>query len=43
MDRNPQTFVNIPSATREDYRSATQRLIRSQAQPSGVQVHVLRA
>ena len=25
MDRNPQTFVNIPSATREDYRSATQR------------------
>ena len=43
MDRNPQTFVNIPSATRDDYRPATQRLVRSQAQPSGVQVHVLRA
>jgi predicted acyl esterase len=42
MDRNPQTFVNIPTATREDYRPATQRVIRSQTQPSGVELHVLR-
>jgi uncharacterized protein len=41
MDRNPQTFVNIPTATREDYQPATQRVIRSRTQPSGVQVHVL--
>ena len=42
MDRNPQTFVNIPTATPEDYRPATQRVIRSQRQPSGVELHVLR-
>jgi putative CocE/NonD family hydrolase len=42
MDRNPQTFVNIPTATPEDYRPATQRVIRSQMQPSGVELHVLR-
>ena len=43
MDRNPQTFVNIPTATPEDYRPATQRVVRSRTQPSGVEVHVLRA
>ena len=42
MDRNPQTFVNIPTATRDDYQPATQRVIRSRTQPSGVEVHVLR-
>lgn len=42
IDRNPQTFVNIPTAIRDDYRPATQRVIRSQTQPSGVEVHVLR-
>jgi hypothetical protein len=41
VDRNPQTFVNIPTAKREDYRPATQRVVRSQAQPSGVEVYVL--
>ena len=41
MDRNPQTFVNIPTATPDDYRPATQRLVRTQTQPSGVEVHVL--
>jgi predicted acyl esterase len=41
MDRNPQTFVNIPTATRDDYVRATQRVIRSHTQPSGVQVYVL--
>jgi uncharacterized protein len=41
MDRNPQTFVNIPTATPDDYQAATQRIIRSQTQPSGVEVCVL--
>jgi putative CocE/NonD family hydrolase len=41
MDRNPQTFVDIPTATRDDYQPATQQLIRSRTQPSGVEVHVL--
>jgi putative CocE/NonD family hydrolase len=41
MDRNPQTFVNIPTATREDFKAATQRVVRSQTQPSGVEVYVL--
>ncbi|MEY2417207.1 MAG: uncharacterized protein QOH53_2541 [Ilumatobacteraceae bacterium] len=43
MDRNPQTFVNIPTATPDDYQPATQRIIRSQTQPSGVEVRVLRS
>ncbi len=42
MDRNPQTFVNIPTASADDYRPATQRVVRSQSQPSGVELHVLR-
>src|SRR6202140_5473155 len=42
IDRNPQTFVNIPSAKPEDYQPATQRVFRSQSQPSGVEVYVLR-
>ena len=41
MDRNPQTFVNIPTAKPEDFKAATQRLVRSQTQPSGVEVYVL--
>jgi uncharacterized protein len=41
MDRNPQTFVNIPTATPEDFKPATQRVVRSQTQPSGVEVHML--
>lgn len=41
VDRNPQTFVNIPTAKAEDYRSATQRVVRTRAQPSGIEVYVL--
>jgi putative CocE/NonD family hydrolase len=41
VDRNPQTFVNIPTAKPEDFKAATQRVVRSQAQASGVEVHVL--
>ncbi len=43
VDRNPQTFVNIPTATAKDFKAATQRVVRSKNQPSGVQVHVLPA
>jgi putative CocE/NonD family hydrolase len=41
VDRNPQTFVNIPTATPEDFKPATQRVVRSRSQPSGVEVYVL--
>lgn len=43
VDRNPQIFVNIPTAQQGDFKSATQRLVRSQIQPSGVEVSVLPA
>ena len=43
VDRNPQTFVNIPTAKPEDFKAATQRVVRSQAEPSGVEVYVLPA
>jgi putative CocE/NonD family hydrolase len=41
IDRNPQTFVNIPDARAEDFRAATQRIWRSGAQASGIAVLVL--
>lgn len=41
IDRNPQSFVDIPTAKPEDYRPATQQVVRSATQPSGVEVHVL--
>jgi hypothetical protein len=43
VDRNPQTFVNIPTAKPEDFKPATQRVVRSRTQPSGVEVYVLPA
>ncbi len=43
VDRNPQTFVNIPTARPEDFKVATQCVVRSQTQPSGVEVYVLPA
>ena len=41
IDRNPQTFVDIPNATAEDFRPATQRVLRSATQPSGIELRVL--
>jgi putative CocE/NonD family hydrolase len=41
IDRNPQAFVDIPHANPEDFRAATQRVVRSSAQPSGIEVLVL--
>ena len=36
IDRNPQTFTDIPRARSQDFRAATQRVFRSQARPSSV-------
>jgi len=41
VDRNPQTFVNIPSARPEDFRKATHRVYRSGPAASGITVEVL--
>ena len=41
VDRNPQTFVNIPTAKPEDFRKAMQRIYRSAEAPSSLTVHVL--
>ena len=43
VDRNPQTFVNIPTAKEEDFRKATQRVYRAGNAASGVTVLVLPA
>jgi len=40
VDRNPQTFVNIPTATSDDFKPATQHVVRSQTEPSGIEVYV---
>jgi putative CocE/NonD family hydrolase len=39
-DRNPQTFTNIPDATPEQFRAATQRVYRSAPRPSSVTLPV---
>lgn len=41
VDRNPQTFVNIPTAKPEDFRKATQRLYRGGNTVSALSVRVL--
>jgi uncharacterized protein len=43
VDRNPQTFVNIPTAKPEDFRKATHRVHRSADAPSSLTVLVLPA
>lgn len=43
VDRNPQTFVSIPTAGPEDFKVATHCVVRSQTRPSGVEVYVLPA
>jgi uncharacterized protein len=40
IDRNPQTFVNIPTATEADFKKQTHRVFRSAARPSSVTVLV---
>jgi putative CocE/NonD family hydrolase len=41
IDRNPQSFVDIPNAEPSDFQAATQRVVRSRTEPSGVIVNVL--
>ena len=42
IDRNPQTFLDIPNARPEDFQAATQRVYRSELQPSrALEVSVL--
>jgi putative CocE/NonD family hydrolase len=41
VDRNPQTFVDIYSAKRSDYRKATQRVYRTREMPSRISVRVM--
>jgi putative CocE/NonD family hydrolase len=41
IDRNPQTFVDIPHAKAEDYVKATQRVYHTPQQASGIQVLVM--
>ena len=41
IDLNPQTFVRIPEAKAEDFVKATQRVYRSAAQASGIDVRVI--
>jgi len=36
VDRNPQTFVDIPHAEPEDFKSANQRVFRSTERPSSI-------
>ena len=43
VDRNPQKFVNIPTAKPEDFQKATQRIYRSGMAASGLTVQVLPA
>src|ERR1019366_1501748 len=42
-DRNPQTFVNIPTAKPADFVKATERIYRQSGAASGVVVQVLGA
>jgi uncharacterized protein len=41
VDRNPQTFVNIPKANPEDFRKATHRVYRAGKAASGLTFQIL--
>ena len=41
VDRNPQKFVDIYNAKKEDFQKATQRVYRSKQAPSAVRLTVL--
>jgi putative CocE/NonD family hydrolase len=43
VDRNPQTFTDIPTATPDQFRAATQRVFRSPERSSAIEVRVLDA
>ncbi len=41
VDRNPQTFVDIPNAKPEDFKKATEQVYHRKDAASGVEVMVL--
>jgi len=41
VDRNPQTFVDIPNARPSDFQKATERIFHTESDPSGVALLVL--
>jgi putative CocE/NonD family hydrolase len=41
VDRNPQTFTNIPSARLADFKKAVERIYHSASRPSFLEVNVL--
>ena len=41
VDRNPQTFVNIPEASASDFVKATERVYRSGEAPTSIELSVL--
>jgi hypothetical protein len=41
VDRNPQTFVDIPKAKPEDFRKATERVYHESGHASGIEVQVV--
>jgi len=41
VDRNPQTFVDIPNAKPEDFRKATEKVFHGKGSDSGIEVLVL--
>jgi predicted acyl esterase len=41
VDRNPQTFVDIYKAKESDFRKVTQRVYRSPAKDSTLEIRVL--
>jgi hypothetical protein len=41
VDRNPQTFVEIPDAKPDDFKKATERVFHQKDAASGVEVMVL--
>ena len=41
VDRNPQTFTDIPRAKPEEFRPATQRVYRAPGKSSGLELPVL--
>jgi len=41
VDRNPQTFTDIPTAKPGDFRKATEQVYHSAAAPSAIEVLVL--
>jgi putative CocE/NonD family hydrolase len=41
VDRNPQTFIEIPDARPEDFKKASEQVFHNSGAPSGVEVMVL--